>query len=279
MKILITGVNGFVGKTLYKSLAREHDVVGIYNTGHASFDNCFKANLTIEEEVRHAFEKTGIESVGTIVHLASQMAGANNVNDLSVLNINSAIAKNMAIMAKKYEIKHFINLSSSSVYPNIDGVYSEESIPNPALNPDCIYGLSKLNSEVILDYFLAKSKTKVTHLRTAIIYGEGMDNSRLIPVIEKEIAEHNSVTLFGNGERLLNLIHVEKLAEYISFFMNHPSANVVNVAEECISVLDLANRIIAEKGNSQTKIILKEEGNRCQFILDTKKLKQIISNN
>lgn len=279
MKIVITGVNGFVGKTLYKTLSKNHNVIGIYNSGNALFDNCYKIDLTNEEETNSVFEKIGISKIDVIVHLASQMASKKNVNDLTVLNSNSAMAKNIALVAKKYDVGQFINLSSSSIYPNIDGIYNEESVPNPALNSDCIYGLSKLNSEVILNYFLVKTNTKVIHLRAAMIYGERMDNSRLIPVIENEITENNSVTLFGNGERLLNLIHVDKLTEHITFFIKNPTNNIINVGEECISVLNLAKRIIAEKGNSKTKIILKEEGNKNQFILDLKKLNNIISSN
>ena len=278
MRILITGVNGFVGKSLYKTLAEKNQVFGIYNSGIALFDNCIKIDLSNEEEASIVIEKAGIEKIDSIVHLASRTANASNLNDLSVLEANASIAKNISFVAKKLEVKHFINLSSSSVYPNIDGIYSEESIPNPSLNSDCIYGLSKLNSEVIINYFLSKSDIKITHLRTTMIHGEGMDNTRIIPIIEKEIAENNSVTLFGMGERLLNLISVEKLTEHISFFIKNPSNVVVNVGEECISLLDLAKRIIAEKGNSNTEIIFKEVGNRGKFILDIQKLNKITAN-
>lgn len=279
MRIVITGINGFVGKTLYKVLSEHHEVVGIYNSGNALFDNCYKVDLTSEEETNSIFEKLSAKKIDVIIHLASQMANSKNINDLSVVNCNTSIAKNMALAAKNNKVEQFINLSSSSVYSNTDGTYNEQSIPNPAMNSDCIYGLSKLNSEIILDYFLIQTHTYLLHLRTAMIYGDGMDNSRFIPVIEKEIAEFNSVTLFGNGERLLNLIHVEKLAEYISFFINHPTNDIINVGDECISVLNLTKRIIAEKGNTETKIILKEEGNKNKFVLDINKLKSIISNN
>ncbi len=278
MKILITGVNGFAGKVLYKYLSQQHEAAGIYNSGKAMFGNCFKVDLTKEAETIQVIGKAGGGSIDAIVHLASQTANTGNVNDLSVLFNNAAISKNIALAAREYAVKQFVNLSSSSVYPNIDGVFHENSSINPALNSDGIYGLSKYNSEVILDYFLSKTEIEITHLRTAMIIGEEMESTRLIPVIENEIVEHNTVTLFGKGERLLNLIRVEKLAEYVSFFLSHPSHNIVNIAEECLSVFDLAKRIIVQKGNAETKIILKEEGNRSKFILDIQKLKKIMAN-
>ncbi len=279
MKIVITGVNGFVGKALYRVLSEKHNVIGVYNSGNAVFENCYKVDLTNEEEIGLVFGKPETNDVDVIVHLASKMASVKNSNDLDVLHNNTIMAKNVAFMAKKLNVNQVIYLSSSSVYPNIDGVYNEESIPNPSLNSDCIYGLSKLNGEIILNYFLAETDIKVTHLRASMIYGEGMDDTRLIPVIEKEIIENNSVTLFGNGERMLNLVKVEKLVEYISFFIEKPLSDVINIGDECISSLDLARQIISKKGNSETKIILKEQGSKSQFILDIGKLNQIISSN
>lgn len=273
MKILITGINGFVGKALYAVLRKNHEVYGLYNSDTELFDNCFKCDLTNYQETELIFEK--LKHIDVIIHLASQMANANNIHDLSVLNANSAMSKNTALLGKKYLVKHIINLSSSSVYPNIDGIYNEMALPNPSLNSDCIYGLSKLNSEMIFNFFLLKSNIIVTHLRVAMIYGDGMNASRIMPVIEKEIEDTNTVTLFGNGERLLNLIHVDKLVNYISYFINKPLNTTVNVGDECISLLNLAKQIIGKKGNELTKIVLKEEGNKTQFVLDTKKLKNI----
>jgi nucleoside-diphosphate-sugar epimerase len=279
MNILITGVNGFVGKKLYKELIKNHEVIGIYNSGNSSFENCFKVDLLNEIETNNLFERISDKSINTIIHLASQTANSTNINNFSIININSTISINISKAAAKFGVEQFINLSSSSIYPNVDGIYNEESIPNPALNSDCLYGLSKYNCEVLINYFLKSSNIKITHLRCGMIYGDGMDNTRLIPILENEILEQNSVTLYGNGLRLLNLISVENLVRYISFFINQNSNEIINVADECVSVLDLANRIIAEKGDSSTKIILKEDGNRSQFVLDVKRLKYLIKDN
>ncbi|WP_078129414.1 NAD-dependent epimerase/dehydratase family protein [Leptospira alexanderi] len=276
MRILITGINGFIGRALYNHLSKCHDIIGIYNSGEPLSENCYKADLTREVDTNSILKKIKKDSVDIIIHLASQMASINNLNDLSILHANSAISKNLALLAKNCKVKHLINFSSSSVYPNVDGIFDENSIPNPALNTDCIYGLSKLNGEIILNYFLSKNQISITHLRVAMVHGVGMDPHRLIPTLEREIVEHNSVTLYGKGERFLNLIRIEKLIEYIALFIELPSGGVINVSEECITVLDLAKRIIQKKGNSFTKIILKVEGNLSKFVLDVRKLEDIL---
>ena len=279
MKIFITGVNGFVGKNLYKFLSSKHEVVGFYNSGNSLFENCIKVDLKNEQATMKAFQEAAQGDEIMVLHLASQTASANNLYDNELVNTNTRIAKNIALAIKSINVKFLVNLSSSSIYPNIDGVFDELSTLDPSQNSDCFYGLSKFNSEVILNFILSNSSTSILHLRAGIIHGEGMDNTRLIPVFEKELIEKNSITLYGNGIRLLNLIKVENLIKYFHFFIQNPSSGIINLADECISVLTLAERIILEKGNTDSKIVLKDVGNKNQFVLDTTKIKSLVDIN
>ncbi|PBQ31523.1 NADH(P)-binding protein [Sphingobacteriaceae bacterium] len=273
MSILITGVNGFVGKALYKRLSLSRSVIGIARQKTELPGNIQALDLTNEKQTLDFFENH--KEISCVVHLASRMANKDNVNDLSVLNENAAMAKNIALGAKLAGVKKIVHLSSSSVYSNTDGRYDEKAIADPSKNADAIYGLSKYNAEVILEHFLSGT-VNLTHLRTAMIYGEGMDASRIIPVLIEEIKTKNTATLFGNGERLLNLVQVDRLSEYIEFFIGNSASGIFNVADECISLVDLAKRLIAEYGSSESKLILNPAGNKHQFILDTTKLNQLL---
>ncbi|MCD0473658.1 NAD(P)-dependent oxidoreductase [Flavobacterium sp. EDS] len=279
MKIFITGVNGFVGKNLFKSLTHKYNVIGFYNSGDSSFENCVKVDLKNEGATINAFQEAAQGDEIMVIHLASQTASAHNLHNNEVLNTNTQIAKSIALAIKSINVKFLVNLSSSSVYPNVDGVFNELAIPDPSKNNDCFYGLSKFNSEVILNFMLSNVSTSILHLRAGIIYGEDMDSTRLIPVLEKELIEKNSITLYGNGIRLLNLIKIENLIKYFHFFIQNPFSDTFNLADECISVLTLAERIILEKGNSNSKIVLKDVGNMNQFVLDTTKIKSVIDIN
>jgi nucleoside-diphosphate-sugar epimerase len=192
------------------------------------------------------------------------------LDDLSVIADNSAMAKNIAMVAKNLKIKTIIHLSSASVYPNLDGDYDETSIVNPSMNSDALYGLSKLNEEVLLDHFCDK-QMNVIHLRSAMIYGLGMDTTRIIPVLEREINEKGTATLFANGTRLINMVDVNVLVDLIIYLIKHPEKGVVNVADECIPLIDLAKRIIETSNYKSAKIILNPSGNSYQFRLVAKK--------
>ena len=78
---------------------------------------------------------------------------------------------------------------------------------------------------------------------------------------------------------LLKLININNLVKYFDFFVQNPSTDIFNLADECISSLQLAQRIILEKGNAGSKIILNDAGNKSQFVLDTKKIKALIDIN
>jgi nucleoside-diphosphate-sugar epimerase len=275
MKILITGVNGFVGKELYKHLEVKHEVFGIFRSGECPMRNCYKSDLTDESACIRVF-KEKLSKLDLIIHLAGRTASASNASDTSVLSENVSIAKNIATLAKSAEIKHFINFSSSSVYPNVTGVFDESSVIDPSPNSDCIYGLSKYNSEILLKYMFAGTGIHLTNLRVAMIHGEGMDKTRLIPVFENELKEKNSITVFGDGERYINQISTEKLKVYLDHFIANPVNDTINVAEETITLLELAKRIMAQQGRSDSKLILKPEGNRNKFKLNTSKLKSLL---
>ncbi|MEO6306057.1 MAG: NAD(P)-dependent oxidoreductase [Bacteroidia bacterium] len=276
MMILVTGVNGFIGKALFKSLKIIGEPMGIYNTSDKIFENTYKIDLLKEEEVFKFSENEFAQKIDTIVHLSSRTVNGQSSDDISIIAESAQLSKNLALLCKKTNIKYLINISSSSVYSNTDGTYNENSSTQPASNSDCFYGVSKLNSEIIFDHTLSSSNIMITHLRVCMVLGDNIDKTRLIPVLENEIVNSNTVTLFGNGERIINTISIERLVEYINFFIKNPSPGVFNVAEESISVLELSKRLIAKKGNKETKIILKEQGNKSKFILETKKLHMLL---
>lgn len=277
MKVLITGVNGFVGRALYKHLSKNYKTIGVGRQVDLNDNMLYNADLRDEKSSLSFFENYKGGTIDTIIHLASRTANKDNVNDLSVLNDNTAMSKNIALAAKHFGVKHIIHLSSSSVYSNVTGVFNEGSLTDPSANSDCIYGLSKLNSEIVLNYF-AGAEISITHLRATMIYGPDMEESRIIPVLENEIRTNNTATVFGNGERLLNLIHIDKLIEVITYFINDPANGVFNTGDECISLIDLAKSLITKLDKPQTVIVLKPQGSRNKFELDFSKLSSFMKN-
>ncbi|MEI6522759.1 MAG: NAD(P)-dependent oxidoreductase [Bacteroidota bacterium] len=278
MRILITGVNGFVGNYLFNFLnIGENNVYGVFRNGNPLNEKCFKVDLTDAEQTNYLFEVTLKDKIDIVIHTAAIVAQNNNLHDFSLVIENSKMALNISNSSKKSNLKQIINFSSSSVYPNVDGDFSECSEINPSKNSDCLYGLSKWNSEIIFEYFFLNTSTKILHLRIGMIYGNGMNTSRIIPVMENELISKNTITLFADGERYINQISVQELCNFVNLFAIREEKGIFNVATEYISTKEIANKIIKDKGNSESKLIFLSNGLKNKFKLDATKLKNWIN--
>ncbi len=276
MKILITGGSGFIGKHIADSLSVSHLVTGMDMMAYRkSKIKILQADLLDFDNCKKVCRENNFIQADVIIHLASAMANAGNVDEVDILNHNNNLSANIASLAMFLGVKKLINFSSSSVYPNVTGTFSETSEINPSRNPDAIYGLSKFNSEIIIKKMLSAENICLTNLRCVMVYGEGVNKTRIWPVMETELANNNTITVFGNGKRLINQIHVSKLSELVKKLITKDYPGVFNISEETISLYELAERIIYEKGNPESKIIKIEKGNTEQFKIDNSKSKKI----
>ena len=270
MKILITGVSGFIGTVLYDRLSSEYEVYGISNN-HIDKKNCFRIDLLKIKEVKGFFENNNFD---LIIHLASLMTNNTNYNDFRLLTHNLKIYENLIESVKKYSSCYLINFSSSAVYPNVNGIFSEDDIVNPSLNSDCLYGLSKFNGEMLFNFFL-KSNFKILNLRIGYVYGNGMDKTRIHEVFLNELKINNTITLYGNGLRVIPQISLEYLNQTIKKLIKKPIIGTYNLAEENISIKKIAQNIILLHGNKSSKIVYVELGNNQNFKLDISKIKNL----
>ena len=284
MNLLITGAAGFVGSFLAEKLEYKHLIITIKRVEKDNQDNTILADLAEDNLVEKIVGKLSENNVliDIIIHLAARTASSQNIEDISVLQDNNQISLNLAKLALKLNVKKVINFSSMSVYAYVDGTFDEKTLPNPVLNTDAIYGISKLNSEYLLNFFLRNTLTNIIHLRVAMIYGENMPENRIIPMMKKELAETNIITIWGTGERVLNLISLDYLYGVIDFFIekqqnNTFNSDVFNVVEKQISMKDLAEEIAQKYGNSNSKVsfIEKKATNTSKFFLDGTKLKEL----
>ena len=274
MTILITGSTGFIGISLLESLTKNHQVFGL--TRSQKKDSKFITTDLLDYEATEKTVLSVISKADIIIQLASKMSDPSNGNDLSILFDNITMSRNVFLLAKKLGVCKLINFSSNAVYPNIDGLYSEESVIDPSLNTDCIYGLSKYNSEVLLKNWLQRENIILTNLRISQVYGKGMNQDRIMPKMEQELNNTNTITVFGDGERVINITSLEFLIEKVELFVEKDLPGIFNIGEKNISLLEIAEEIISQKGNRDSKIIKTSSGNRSRFYIDTKKLNTLL---
>lgn len=277
MNILITGAGGFIGSHLFKFLANEHDVYGVFSDRKSvQKTNTFSLDLTDGLLVKETFTEFSKQcQIDVILHLASGMASADQTEEVELLKNNVTITENVISIAKILNPSIFVNFSSMAVYPNISGVFSEDSLPGPQKNSDCLYGLSKYCAEIMLDFLLQNESMRILHLRIGQVCGKGMREDRIIPVMLKELRENNKITVYGDGERTSNFIEISKLTKELQYFLENDVTGVYNIGDQNISYVELAQTLIEQHGDSDSIINRKPQGNKEKFMLDLSKLNSI----
>jgi UDP-glucose 4-epimerase len=274
--LLITGANGFIGKHLCANLKNKYNIHQIVSPRHRdNLDNyVFSCDLSNHQETERLINKLPLKNYKAVIHLAALLSKPGDWNNINYFDANNKITNNMISLVKNVNCNSFINFSSLAVYPNRDGFYDEESIVEMADNTECLYGLAKFNAEILFKFYL-KKLTKVINLRLAQSYGHGMQNDRLIGVFRNELVKTNSITLYGNGMRVSNFVHVNDIIESIHAVLINPMPGTFNLGnDKNVSYMSIAERIIAAIGNDGSKIIKKNEGVKAKVAIDTKKFEQ-----
>jgi UDP-glucuronate 4-epimerase len=178
MKILITGVNGFIGCHLAAKLVKnDYDVIGLdcFNSSAPNWLNKIRSeyasvktlacDICDVESLRVIFKEYRPE---VVVHLASKTGVAEAERDKLVynnININGLI--NIINVCRDTEVKHLIYASSSSVYGNYEGSVIETT----QLNPIGHYGVTKVIAENLLMDFYKLCSANITVVRPFTVFG------------------------------------------------------------------------------------------------------------
>lgn len=165
MKILITGVHGFVGSNLVKALSKEHTIYGLDIVSPQ------------KEGVRFTFGwefldmPNEIPEVDAIVHLAGKAHDTKNEAAADVyFKVNTELTKKIYDYFLAHDsIKKFIFFSTAKAAADkVDGILTEDVVPSP-VGP---YGESKIAAEKYIQEHLKEDK-QVYILRPCMIHGPG----------------------------------------------------------------------------------------------------------
>jgi nucleoside-diphosphate-sugar epimerase len=196
-RIAIVGANGFLGKSLVDVFLKQgYAVVAVYNQSKGALIN---ENLIWMKWSEFIHDHPSIE---VIVYAASIIPyGFMNEYDDAMLKVN---ALNPFELRQFYSDVHFIYVSSVSVY-----AHSKEPIhESSAKSPQGAYAESKLAGELI-----SKGFSHCAILRCSSIFGPGMNTNTFIPRCQQQAKEKGVISIYGDGTRCQNYIHVDDVAQ------------------------------------------------------------------
>ena len=165
MKILITGVHGFVGLNLVDALSKEHTIYGLDIVS------------PIKEGVRFTFswdfldKPSEIPEVDAIIHLAGKAHDIKNQSAADVyFKVNTGLTQKIFdwFLAQP-KCKKFVFFSTAKAAADkVDGILTEDVVPSP-VGP---YGESKIAAEKYIQEHMPTDK-QVYIFRPCMIHGPG----------------------------------------------------------------------------------------------------------
>ena len=231
MKILITGVNGLVGNSLYKLLEKSDHIVYSSSRNIEGLAK-YKVDITNKNEVDSFFES---EKPDLVINSAA-MADVDLCEEERELcwKVNVEGVQNLVDMCNRYG-SHLTHISTDYIFDGKkeSGIYLENDKPNP----QGYYAESKLEGErIILDSNISHSI-----LRTILVYGLH-NKPNIITFLKSYLEEGKSVNLVSDQVRMPTF--VDDLSRACVSASEKKARGVFHICgPEQMSYLDIGNRI------------------------------------
>lgn len=247
MKILITGARGVVGRNLSKLLTETYGF-DCWGCGRGSNDNVkhFTVDLRDQSSIIDFFVNERFDGV---VHCA---ANINNDERFDMFRNNLISTLNIVEASLVSGVKYFFNTSSIPVIGEI--LERPVTEKHPAF-PRSVYHLSKLQCEMITEYFCSGS-IEFINMRIPSPVGRFMPPRSVFPAFLKKICNHETITLTGNAKNKQNFLDLRDLAAFIyqASFESGKSGLYNVAAKRSYTYRELAE-ILIKKSKSHSRLI------------------------
>lgn len=204
-KVVISGINGFVGRHLAREL-KEQDVY-IIGIGQDDTVNTEISSITDEYHQANLVEQwPAIPNVKAIIHLAGLAAVGPSFNDPQLyINTNSSIVTNMCEYYLNQDLKPRIILASSgAVYDSKQPMPISEDGKIDFSSP---YTVSKILNENQAEYYRNRNIDCVI-ARPFNHIGPGQNNGFILPDL------YNKLSSLAKDEKIINTGNIETRRDY-----------------------------------------------------------------
>jgi GDP-L-fucose synthase len=223
-KIFIAGHHGMVGSAIWRTLVGKGytNLIGVTST---------ELDLRNQQAVRDYIRKNKPD---VIIDAAAKVGGilANNNFPYQFLMENMQIQNNLIDAAHRFEVKKFIFLGSSCIYPKFaEQPLKESYLLLGSLEPtNEWYALAKITGVKACQSLRNQFGKDFVSLMPTNLYGThdnfDLNSSHVLPAMlrkfhEAKEADHATVTLWGSGTPMREFLFVDDMAEAVVFALEN----------------------------------------------------------
>jgi UDP-glucuronate 4-epimerase len=262
MKVLVTGLAGFLGSHVGEKLvARGDEVVGLDNFDAFYERSVKERNLTtlrasskvrfVEGDIRDPRDLAKVlPGVDVIVHLAAKAGVRPSLADpAAYVSTNIAGTTSVLEAARAANVKNIVFAGSSSVYGDSAPVPFREDFP--ATEPISPYAATKRAGELLCSTFVHLYGMRIMSLRFFTAYGPRQRPDLAIHAFTRRMAAGETIPMFGDGSAERDHTYVDDIVQGVVAAVDWAGRGgaayeVVNLGESKTVRLDRLIAIIGE---------------------------------
>jgi UDP-glucose 4-epimerase len=216
MKILVTGVAGFIGANLAERLLRVgHQVLGIDNLAYGLRYNIPEGVDFQQLDIRGNEMYPLFADMDAVFHFAAKNCIADCQQDpVETADINVRGTVNVFEAAKQAQVKKIIYAESSALYEGACCYPSCESDEAP----ESFYAVSKMATKYFADAYHRYFGLTFTALRYFCVYGPVQDYRRTIPPVMSafiiKLLKGEAPIIYGTGEKRRDFVYVDDVNDF-----------------------------------------------------------------
>lgn len=265
-RMVITGVNGFIGRSARDYFQTKYEITGIDlaagycgedaegkavpGTASAGAFSYYQCNMS-QNPAELAAIFTGVQP-DVILHCAgSANVGASVVNPMADLDGNLHSLYQLLLALRSFEKKpKVIFFSSAAVYGNPKRLPIKETDDLAPISP---YGLHKRMCEELCSYYNRVHGYQIRAIRIFSAYGNGLRKQLLWDIYQK-YQNTGRINLFGTGNESRDYIHISDILQAMELILAYDGPEeIFNVANgEEVTIRELAHTYAGKLGEPES---------------------------
>ena len=252
MSVIVAGSTGLAGSAIANAFEKAGQEVFGINRGVVDLLNFDQTNQFLND-IKPSLVVDAAARVGGI--------GANNSHPVEFLEDNVRIQANLMHASHNANVKRFVFLGSSCIYPRDcqQPIKEEYLMTGPLEATNSAYAVAKIAGIELVNSYRKQYGHNWISLMPTNLYGPrdnfNLDNSHVLPALIRRFVEAveagaREVMVWGSGSPKREFLHVDDLAQAVLLTsQSYDSALHLNIGTgEDLSILELATKIAQISG-------------------------------